>query len=98
MKYADAVVDAGPTHRDDDGEECEGDRERGERDLVGVREGDDQQRHDVVDDHQRQQEHADAGAGSRRPTSARTPSANAVSVPITMPQPFAPGSPALKAR
>ena len=46
------------SHEDGDAVERNGDRERGEGEVVGVGERDDEERGDVVDDHQREQEHA----------------------------------------
>ena len=53
-----AVPDAGSSHEDGDDVQRDRDRQRGEREVVGVRHGDDQERGDVVDDDERQQEDA----------------------------------------
>ena len=64
--------------------------------LVGVEQRDHQHRAEVVDDRERQQKHLQP-SGTRSPSSASTPSANAMSVAIGTPQPWMVGSPGLNA-
>ena len=64
-----------------------GDDEAADLKSIGVEDGDDQYRDDVVDDGERQQEHAHIDGDSIAPSSARTPTAKAMSVAVGTAQP-----------
>ena len=75
-----------------------GDEQRVVVDAVGVEDRDHEDRADVVDDGEREEEQLQRRRDTRLPSRLSTPTANAMSVAIGMPQPSTASPPALIAR